>query len=200
MLKKILYVVVALIAIALITAAFLPKELTYESSVQIDASPETVWQFTSSLEGTAQWSPWHAKDPEMKQEYTGTSGAVGSKQCWDSENENVGAGCQEITGMEENKRFETSMAFKRPRESTGAASIDLVAKDGGTDVTWGLKVPMPYPSNIFLLMMDMEEMMGDDWNAGLAKLKELAEAAANAPAAEEPAPPAVDTTAVVPVS
>ena len=64
-----------------------------------------------------------------------------------------------------------------------------------------MKGPMPYPSNIFLLMMNMEKMMGPDWNAGLAKLKELSEAATTTPEVAEPTPAEGDSTAVpVPVS
>jgi uncharacterized protein YndB with AHSA1/START domain len=174
------------VGIILIVAAFAPKQIEYSDSVQINASPETVWQFTSSLEGLDKWSPWHAKDPEMKQEWTGKSGEPGSKQCWDSQNDQVGAGCQEIKTVEENKHLETILTFTRPRPSEGAATVDLVAKDGGTEVTWGMTGPMPYPTNIMTLMMDMEKMMGPYWTAGLNKLKELAEEAANAPE-EDPA-------------
>lgn len=117
----------------------------------------------------------------MKQDWTGTSGEVGSKQCWDSESDEVGAGCQEIKTVEENKHLETILTFTRPQPSEGGATVDLVAKDGGTEVTWGMTGPMPYPMNIITLMMNMEEMMGEDWTAGLNKLKELSEAAANAP-------------------
>ena len=175
MLKKVLIGLVAIVAIVLVAAAFMPKEISYSQSIQIDASPSQVWQFTSNLEGLDKWSPWNAKDPEMDQEFSGTSGEVGSKQCWDSENKEVGKGCQEITESEENKHLGTALSFERPRESTGSASIDLEPKDDGTEVTWSMNGPMPWPSNIFLLMMDMEKMMGKEWNQGLTKLKELSE-------------------------
>lgn len=186
MLKNVLIGLGVIVAIILIAAAIMPKEMTYEDSIQIDASPEQVWQFTSSLEGLDQWSPWHAKDPQMKQDFTGTSGAVGSKQCWDSENENVGKGCQEISEMNEYVHLGTILTFEKPRKSEGTATIDLVSKDGGTSVTWGMKSPMPWPTNIFLLMMDIEKYMGEDWNKGLNSLKQLSEnAAAEAKAAVE---------------
>ncbi len=178
MLKKVLIGLGVIIAIVLIAAAIMPKEMTYEGSIQINAPQEQVWQFTSSLEGLDKWSPWNAKDPGMKQEFTGTSGEVGSKQCWDSENKEVGKGCQEISEIKEYEHLGTILTFERPRESEGTATVDLVAKDGGTEVTWGLKGPMPWPSNIFLLMMDMDEMMGPDWKAGLNSLKLISETAA----------------------
>ncbi|PCJ64775.1 MAG: polyketide cyclase [Bacteroidetes bacterium] len=180
MLKKILIGLVAILVIALIATKFMTKEFGYEDSVQIDATPEQVWQHTSSLRGMGEWSPWMAKDENIEQTWEGEDGAIGSKNCWTSEVETVGVGCQSITESEANKHLGTSLKFEKPNDGLGNAYVDLEESDGGTKVTWGFTSEMPWPMNLMIPMMNMKEAMGADWTNGLNKLKELSEASAKA--------------------
>ncbi|MEJ0104558.1 MAG: hypothetical protein WDO19_19240 [Bacteroidota bacterium] len=45
----------------------------------------------------------------------------------------------------------------------------------GTKVTWGFDTRYPYPMNVMLLFINMDELIGKDYNAGLDKLKRLSE-------------------------
>lgn len=40
-----------------------------------------------------------------------------------------------------------------------------------TKVIWGFKGYMGYPTNLLMLFMDIEQMIGDDYNTGLKQLK-----------------------------
>jgi uncharacterized protein YndB with AHSA1/START domain len=183
MLKKIFIGLLAIVAIIAVIGLLLPKEVPYEGSIEIDATPEQVWQFTNTLENMDKWSPWTVKDPNIKQEFTGTAGEVGSENCWDSQHEEVGKGCQKITAVEANKKMSTSMAFERPFKSTGSASVELTPTENGTSVTWAMVGDFPFPMSLMTPFMDMEANMSEEWNAGLNKLKELTEAAVAAEAA-----------------
>jgi hypothetical protein len=44
-----------------------------------------------------------------------------------------------------------------------------------TEVQWGFSGEMNYPLNIMQLFLDMDAMIGDDFNKGLKKLKVILE-------------------------
>ena len=47
--------------------------------------------------------------------------------------------------------------------------------DSVTILKWGFTGSMDYPMNLSLLFMDMEEMLGEDFEEGLGKLKRILE-------------------------
>lgn len=173
--KKVLIAIVVIIAIPLIAAAFMPTEMSYQSSVAINGSVEEVWNSTNSLEKMNAWSPWTAKDPNQKQSMEGNEGMVGSKHCWESEVEEVGIGCQTITSVTAPNRLETKLEFQTPYESEAKAFITVEDNGSGSTVTWGFIGDMPYPMNIMIPFMDMEESMGTEFNSGLNNLKSIVE-------------------------
>lgn len=175
-LKTVVIAVVVLIGGLLIAALFISKDFSYEKTVHIKAPVLQVWNHTNSLENMNAWSPWASIDPDMKQEYKGASGEVGSENCWDSQNENVGAGCQTITKVAAPYTLETHLHFTRPFESHGDAYVKLSESAGGTEVTWGMKSEMAYPMNLMKLFMSAEDAMSEDFTKGLNKLKSLSEA------------------------
>lgn len=151
------------------------NELIYEKTIHINSPVDSVWEHTNSLADLDSWSPWNRKDPSMKKEWTGIDGTIGAMQSWDSETENVGKGSQTISKIEAPNYFETDLKFIKPSEMESKGYIQLTSSNGGTDVTWGFKSEMPYPFNIMLPIMNMEEHLGEDWEYGLNKLKKLAE-------------------------
>lgn len=174
-LKKIGISLLAIISIALITALFISKDASYDKSIFINATVEDVWQNVATFEAQGKWSPWSVYDPDMKQELTGVDGTVGAKQSWQSEHEKVGKGDQTIFNVVSNSIIETDLKFYIPYESEAKGFIKLEAEGNGTKVTWGFKSEMPYPFNLMKLFMNLDEMMEEDWNLGLNKLKELSE-------------------------
>lgn len=174
--------IVIIIALVLIVALFVPKEVVYEKSISINAPIETVWENTNSLEDMDRWNPWNDKDPEMKKSSSGIDGTVGAVQTWDSDKKDVGKGKQTITKIVAPTLFETELVFYTPYESEAQAYVKLVDEGTKTKVTWGFQSEMPYPFNISSLFMDMEDMMGDDWRTGLTKLKTISETVIEDPA------------------
>ncbi len=174
-LKKVGIVLFALIAIMLIAAIFVSKEIIYEKSISINAPVEVVWEHVNSLDDLDKWNPWNDHDPNMKKEFAGTDGTIGAKTSWDSDVKEVGKGSQTIAKIEAPNLFETDLKFYDPYESEAKGYIKLAKENNGTYVTWGFQSEMPYPFNLMNLFTNMEEMMGEDWNNGLSKLKTLCE-------------------------
>jgi len=172
-LKVLLIILVVIIALPLLIALGVDKDFSHEESLTINAPILQVWEKTNTLQKMDDWSPWTSMDPEIVQDFTGTAGTVGSKNCWDSQHPEVGAGCQTITKVSAPYLMETHLDFTRPQESEGDAYVKLEEVDGGTQVTWGIKSEFPYPMNILNLFMDAETAMGPSFQEGLGKLNDL---------------------------
>ncbi len=174
-LKKLVLALVVVIAIALIAAAFVSKELVYEKSITVNTPIEIAWENVNSLDDLDKWSPWNDIDPNMKKEMTGTDGEIGATASWDSEVKDVGKGSQTIAKMEAPNLFETDLKFHAPYESEAKGYIKLAQEADATKITWGFESEMPYPFNLMMAFSDMEESMGETWGNGLSKLKQLCE-------------------------
>jgi len=175
-LKKILFVIVGIIALILIIAAFVKKEYAVERQVIINKSNTEVFEYVKYLKNQDNYSVWGKMDPNIIKSFTGIDGTVGFISAWESDNKEVGKGEQEIVGIEEGKRIEFELRFMEPFEAVEPAYMITEGIDSiNTIVKWGFSGKMQYPSNIMLLWMDMEEIIGSDLENGLDNLKTILE-------------------------
>lgn len=180
MLKKIA-IAVALIIIVVFTVAaaavFLTgTEVSAEREVVINKPRDEVFAYVKQVKNQNEWGTWYKRDPGMKQETTGTDGTAGFVSRWESTNPEVGSGEQEIKRIVEGERIDTELRFKAPFESK--ADAYLVTEPVGaaqTRVRWGFRTEMPRPMNLMLLVMDLEQAIGKDYEEGLANLKQILE-------------------------
>lgn len=174
-LKIILYVLLALVVIGGVLTFVAPTTCTVERAVVINAPKEVVFKNIKYFSNSEKWSPWKDYDPNMKVTLEGTDGEVGAISRWEG-NKDVGKGSQEITRIEDMKRVEEKLRFIEPFESE--ADVYLQMDDdssGAVKVTWSFTSESPRPFNIFGLFVDMDKMMGDDFEKGLNRLKTLSE-------------------------
>lgn len=179
-LKILGFVILGLIALFLILGLIMPKDYEVSRDVVIEAPASFVFNHVSSLKAANTWAPWGDKDPNQTVTYEGEDGAVGSTQHW-SGNDDVGEGIQTITAVESNRRVDSHLKFIRPWESESDAYITLDTAASGTRVTWGFKGTTPFPMNAMGLFMNMDKMLGGEFEKGLNKLKEIVDAAAQTP-------------------
>ena len=174
--KKFILVILGIIALALLIALFLPKEYAVEREIIINQPKDSVFNYVKYLKNQDNFSVWSSKDPAMKKIFTGSDGTVGAIAGWDSKDENVGVGEQEIKKIVEGERIDFELRFKVPFESTdNAYMITEVISANQTKVKWGFDGKMPYPMNLMLPIMNMEEMLGKDLQDGLNNLKAVLE-------------------------
>ena len=170
---------ILLLALVVFIIMGLTGEKTYDvnRSVQIDAPPEAIFPYVVSLNKQAEWSPWVKRDTEMKNEYIGEEGAVGSINKWEGPVSGVGE--QEITAIDPYKGIETKLRFKEPYEDEANAYINLEPNKNGTSVTWGFSGENGFVQRAMFKMMGMnlDEMVGKDYEEGLAMLKDISEKA-----------------------
>lgn len=168
--KRILIILVIIIAIPLIAALFVKREFTSERQITINKPRQEVFDYIKYLENQKNYDTWHKMDPTVKSTTSGTDGTVGFVYAWDGEK--IGQGEQEITNIVAGERMDTELRFKTPFESEASCYM-LTEATGETQtvVKWGISGKSPYPFNLMSLFFDM----GDDFDEGLKSLKSILE-------------------------
>lgn len=172
--KTFLYIIGAIVLIVAILHFAAPKNYKVERNITVSENIDTVFKSLRSLKEQQVWSPWAELDPDMKVEYHGTDGQVGSYTKWVG-NSDVGEGEQEIMKIEPNTYIETELRFFKPFESQSTGFFHLKEVNGGTEISWGFKGESQFPMNIMLLFMNMDENAGKDFEKGLSKFKSYIE-------------------------
>lgn len=174
--KRILFALLATIALALVVALFMPKEYSVEREVTINQPKDSVFNYVKYLKNQDNFSVWAKKDPYMKKTFTGVDGTVGAISAWESNDKNVGVGEQEIKKITEGEHIDFELRFKIPFEATDNAYMSTEAiSTTETKVKWGFNGSMAYPMNLMLPFMGMDAMLGKDLQTGLDNLKVILE-------------------------
>ncbi len=175
-LKRLLLVIVILIAIPLVIALFVKKDYAVERSVVINKPKQEVFEYIKFIKNQDNFSKWNMTDPDSKKSYSGTDGTVGFIYSWDSKNKNVGVGEQEIVKITDGERVDMKLRFKVPFEAQDDAYMITENVDSNsTKVSWGFTGAFHYPMNILNLVMDMDKQVGGDLEVGLNNLKSVLE-------------------------
>ncbi|HKQ69777.1 MAG TPA: SRPBCC family protein [Polyangiaceae bacterium] len=174
MLKKFGIGLAIVVALFLIAVALQPSEFRVERKIDIAASPAVVFPFVSDFHNWNAWSPWEKLDPTMKKTFSGAGQGKGAVYEWQG-NDKVGSGRMEITSVRDNEDVIIKLDFIAPFEASNTAEFTLSPKSSGTTVTWAMSGKNGFMSKAFSMFMNMDKMIGGDFEKGLADLKKLAE-------------------------
>lgn len=173
MIKAIAIIIVVILAAILIYAATKPDTFLVERTANIKAPPEKIFALINDFHLWEAWTPYN-KDPAMKKTYSGTQSGVGAIYEWDG-NKEVGTGSVEITESSLPSKITIKLDMSKPLECHNIVQFTIKPNDASTDVTWSLHGPNSYTSKIMGLFINMDTMVGKDFETGLARLKSLAE-------------------------
>ena len=171
----VLYIVLAIIVIIILLALMAPKTYNVSRSITVNKPIAEVFNYIKYIKNQDEWSPWAKKDPNMKQEHTGTDGEVGFINKWEG-NKNVGIGEQEIKKITVNKSVDTQLRFYKPWKSQSDAYLTVDEIDANTTkLVWGFSGHNKPPSNILFLFFNIDKTVGKDYEEGLIDLKRILE-------------------------
>ncbi len=173
MLKIIVFILLAVGAIILLYAASKPDTFHVERSVTITAPAEKIFPLLNDFHAWNDWTPYN-KDPAMKKTFSGSEQGVGAMYAWQG-NKNVGKGDITIIASTPVSKIIFDLHMVEPFEARNVAIFNLAAIGETTTVTWSLDGANPLIAKIMGLFFDMDNMIGKDFEVGLAKLKVLAE-------------------------
>ncbi|HYD04709.1 MAG TPA: SRPBCC family protein [Reyranella sp.] len=172
-------VLVFVVAVAglLAYAATRPDDFRVQRSIAIKAPPDKVMGLVGDLRGWTAWSPYEKKDPAMKRSYSGAPVGKGAVYEWDG-NKDVGRGRMEILEATPSK-VTLKLDFMTPFEAHNTAEFTAVPRGDSTNVTtnvtWAMYGPSPFMAKVIQTVIDMDKMIGTDFEAGLQSLKAVAE-------------------------
>jgi len=174
MFKTIAIIVVALIAAVLVYASTKPDTFRVERSASIKAPPEKVFALLNDFQRWDAWSPWEKKDPAMKRTFSVVTSGKGAQYAWEG-NWEVGQGRMEIAESVPPSKVAIKLDFAKPFEAHNLVEFTLEPKGDVTNITWVMQGNTPYFVKIIHVFLNMDSIVGKDFETGLANLKTVAE-------------------------
>ncbi len=174
--KRILIGVFVLWALFLAVGLLLPQDYEIRRSAVIQAEPEVIHQYTSDLQQWQHWQTWLEIDPSVKIEFGPIHKGTGASQSWTSDS---GNGKLNITLSSPEKGLYYDISFN---DGNNLAQAELTYQDAGeegTEVIWHMKGNLNTPIFGGYLAFFMDQLVGDSFELGLVKLKNLAEKTTN---------------------
>ena len=174
MVRKIAIAIAVLIAGILGFAATKPDTFSVQRAASIKAPPDKVFALINDFKRWDSWSPWEKKDPAMKRTWGAVTSGKGALYAWDG-NSDVGKGSMEIAESIAPSKVALKLDFEKPFEGHNIVTFTLEPRGDATNVTWVMQGPAPYITKVIQVFCDMDSMVGKDFEAGLAKMKSVAE-------------------------
>ena len=153
-------------------AATKPNSFRVQRATSIKAPPEKIFPLLNDLHNFASWSPYEKKDPAMKRTHSGAPSGKGAVYEWDGD-KNVGRGRLVIADSTPPSKVTLDLDMLAPLKAHNIVEFTLEPKGDMTHVTWAMNGQVPYVAKIVHVFLD--KMVGQDFEAGLANLKAIAE-------------------------
>jgi uncharacterized protein YndB with AHSA1/START domain len=178
MIKTIIIVVAVLLVLAvaavLVLAATKPDIFRVQRATSIKAPPEKIFALINDFHQWGSWSPYEKKDPAMKRTFGGAANGTGAVYAWEG-NGNVGTGRMEITDASPSSRIALKLDFVKPFTAHNVVEFTLEPEGDSTNVIWAMHGPTPFFGKIIHVFINMDSMVGNDFESGLANLKNITE-------------------------
>ena len=162
------------IAIVLILAATKPDTFRVRRAIAVRAPAEKIFPLINDFHQWGSWSPYENKDPAMKRSYSGSISGKGAVYGWEG-NKNVGSGRMEILDVSAPAKIVIKLDFFAPFEGHNSAEFTMLPQGDATNVTWLMHGPAPFMHKVMQVFMNLDNMIGKDFEIGLANLKRLTE-------------------------
>ncbi len=188
MAKKILIALAVLFVVlcaASVVISLQPSTFTVQRSTSMAAPPSEVFAQVNDLQAWDAWSPWKDLDPNPKKTISTPSAGKGATFTW-SGNDEIGEGSLTILDSRPNERVDIEQEFIRPFAGKARMAFTFAPLGDGTQVTWKMDGTNGFIGKAMCMVMDMDTMLGKDFDRGLANMKAVVEKGGAAPAAATP--------------
>lgn len=164
---------VALLALLLFGGGLLlPAGFTVQRSASIGAPPDQVYAAVADPRRWNDWGEWNRRDRNMQITYFGPPSGVGAGWEWKSQSQ--GDGRMTFTAAEPGQRVAFDLFFP-DFGTTSKGELRFAPEASGTRVTWTMQGDMGRNPLYHWMALFMDGMVGKDFDAGLANLKQLVE-------------------------
>ncbi|HYH98746.1 SRPBCC family protein [Hyalangium sp.] len=184
MLKKILIGLAIVVAALAGVISTRPSTFTVQRTATIQAPADIPFAMVNDFHRWGQWSPWEKLDPNQSRTFTGANAGLDSVYEW-SGNDKVGKGRMTIEESKPSELVRIRLEFLEPWEANNTTAFSFMPTGDGVTVTWKMEGQNTFMGKAFSLFMDMDSMIGKDFESGLATMKTAAEAEAKKQAEEK---------------
>ena len=186
MAKKIL-IVLAVLSIGLyVVISLQPSTFSVQRSAAMAAPPSRVFAQVNDLQAWDGWSPWMELDPNPRKTISTPSAGKGATFTW-SGNDKIGEGRLTILDSKPYELVDIEQVFIRPFAGKARMAFTFASAGDGTKVTWRMDGTNDFIGKALCMVMNMDAMLGKDFERGLANMKAVVEKGGEAPAAATPA-------------
>jgi uncharacterized protein YndB with AHSA1/START domain len=167
-------IIVILLGVLFGIAASKPNEFSVRRTTRIRATPDRIFPQINDFHNWAAWSPYEKLDASMTKTFSGAASGKGAVYEWEGSSK-VGKGRMEITDVSAPRKVVIMLDFVRPFKAHNTAEFTLEPQGDSTDVTWSTHGPSPFVTKVMGVFMNMDKLIGRDFETGLANLKANAE-------------------------
>jgi len=175
MLIKALIALAAVVIVFVAIVAMQPSDFRVARTATIAAPAPAVFAQVNDYRNWKAWSPYEKLDPAMKKTYEGAAAGTGAVYTW-AGNSQAGEGRATITESRPNELIRIRLEFLKPFTATNTAEFTFEPEGDRTAVTWNLTGTRNFLFKAVGLFMNMDKMVGGQFEEGLAQLKSVTEA------------------------
>ena len=175
MLMYVLIALAILVGLILVVVALQPSKFRIQRSAVFSTSPPAAFAQVNDFHKWEAWSPWAKMDPACKNEFSGEPAGTGAKFSW-AGNKKVGEGRMTIVESKPNQLIRIQLDFLKPFCATNIAEFIFEPRGEQTAVTWSMTGSRKFPFKAICMFMNMDKIVGGEFEKGLADMKALAEA------------------------
>lgn len=165
------------VAILLVVVAMQPANFRVSRAAVLAAPTPAVFAQVNDFHKWLNWSPWEGIDPDLRRSYEGAPSGVGAAYSWAGNNK-VGSGRMTILESNPNELIVLRLEFLKPFKATNRTEFSFSAQGGKTSVSWTMTGTNDFMAKGFHMMMNIDRMIGGEFEKGLAKLEKAAQSAA----------------------
>jgi hypothetical protein len=172
----IVLVVAAVVVLFVLVVATRPADLRITRGTTISAPASVVFAQVNDFHNWEAWSPWAKLDPAMKATYEGPAAGAGAVYSWVG-NSKVGEGRMTIAESHPSDLVRIKLEFMKPFAATNLAEFTFQPQGDQTAVTWNMTGKKNFITKAMGLVMNMDKMVGGQFEQGLAQMKSVSEQA-----------------------
>lgn len=161
----------AVIVLVMLIATTKPNEFRVERSRTIAAPADSLLPLLTDFRAWTRWSPYESLDANMKRTYRGAPNGVGAVYTW--EGKKSGSGRMEILSVLPGA-VKIALDFTEPMTAHNTAEFLFVPEGTGTRVTWAMYGANNFVSKMFNVFVSMDQIVGKDFETGLANMEKAA--------------------------
>ncbi len=174
MLTNILIGIAVVVVLLLIFVATRPTEYQVTRTGKMTAPAAKVFEQVNDFHKWDAWSPWEKIDPALQRTFAGPSQGVGAIYRWVG-NKNVGAGGMTIIESRPSDLIRIKLEFLKPFAAVCDTVFTFKPEGNQTVMSWTMKGRNNFMAKGMCLFMNMDKMIGGQFEKGLANMKSIVE-------------------------